>query len=40
VTDVQTWLVEMLKDGKIDELERADIEKKLLPLFEKLLEVI
>lgn len=40
VTDVQTWLVEMLKDGKIDNLERDEIEAKLVPLFDKLMEII
>lgn len=39
-TDIQKWLTDILRDGKIDELERADIEKKLLPVYEKLLEVI
>ena len=40
ITEVQTWLVEMLKDGKIDDIERAEIEERLAPVFDKLLEVI
>ena len=40
ITEVQTWLVEMLKDGKIDDIERAEIEERLVPVFDKLLEVI
>lgn len=39
-TEIQQWLIQILKDGKIDELERADIEKRLQPVFDKLLEVI
>lgn len=40
VTEVQTWIVEMMKDGKIDELEKGEIEARLLPLYEKLMEVL
>lgn len=40
ITEVQTWLVEMFKDGKIDDIERAEIEARLIPVYEKLLEVI
>ncbi len=40
ITEVQTWLVEMFKDGKIDDIERAEIEARLVPVYEKLLEVI
>lgn len=40
ITEVQTWLVEMLKDGKIDDIERSEIEARLVPVYEKLLEVI
>ena len=39
-TEVQKWLTQMLKDGKIDELEKGEIEARLLPLYEKLMEVI
>ena len=39
-TDIQKWLTQMLKDGKIDELEKGEIEARLLPLYEKLMEVI
>lgn len=39
-TEVQKWLTDILKDGKVDELERDDIEKKLLPLYNKLFDVI
>lgn len=39
-TQVQKWLTDILRDGKVDEIERADIEKKLQPVFDKLLEVI
>ena len=40
VTDVQKWLSAMLKDGKIDELEKKEIYDKLLPLYKKLFEII
>ena len=40
VTDVQKWLSPMLKDGKIDELEKKEIYDKLLPLYKKLFELI
>ena len=40
VTDVQKWLSAMLKDGKIDELEKKEIIEKLLPLYKKLFELI
>lgn len=39
-TEVQTWLVDMLKDGKIDKLEEDDIASKLVPLFDKIRETL
>lgn len=39
-TDVQKWLTQMLADGKIDQLEQADISAKLVPLFEKVKEAL
>lgn len=39
-TEVQKWLTQMLTDGKIDDIERAEIEARLLPLYEKLMEVL
>jgi hypothetical protein len=40
ITAVQKWMTEILKDGKVDDLERSEIESKLLPVFNKLLELI
>lgn len=39
-TEVQKWLTEMLKDGKLDSSETSDIAAKLEPLFQKLIEAI
>lgn len=39
-TEVQAWLVAMLKDGKIDKLEEDEIAEKLVPLFEKVRETL
>lgn len=39
-TEIQQWLIQILKDGKIDELEKGEIEARLLPLYEKLMEVL
>lgn len=39
-TEIQRWLIHILKDGKIDELEKGEIEARLLPLYEKLMEVL
>lgn len=40
ITEVQTWLVEMFKDGKVSDIEREDIEKKLTPVYEKFLSLL
>lgn len=40
MTDFQKWLSSMLKDGKIDEIEKKEIYKKILPLFQKILDVL
>lgn len=40
ITEVQKWMTEILKDGKIDDLEKKDIQNAVLPLFQKLFEVI
>jgi len=39
-TEIQRWLIHILKDGKIDELEKGEIKARLLPLYEKLMEVL
>ena len=39
-TDVQKQFTKILADGKIDNLERDEIEARLLPLYEKLMEVL
>lgn len=39
-TDVQKQFTQILADGKIDNLERDEIEAKLVPLFDKLMEII
>ena len=39
-TDVQKQFTKILADGKIDNLERDEIEAKLVPLFDKLMEII
>lgn len=39
-TDIQKWLTQMLADGKIDQLEQADISAKLVPLFDKIREAL
>ena len=39
-TEVQKQLTEILKDGKVDEKERDDIAAMILPLFQKLEELI
>lgn len=39
-TDVQKFVTEILLDGKIDDVEKEDIAKKIEPLMVKLIEII
>lgn len=39
-TDAQKQFTKILADGKIDNLERDEIEAKLVPVFDKLMEII
>lgn len=39
-TEVQKFVTEILLDGKIDNVEKEDIAKKIEPLIEKLIELI
>lgn len=39
-TEIQSFVVELLVDGKIDETEKNEITEKLMPLFAKLRELI
>lgn len=40
VTKIQQQLVDMLADGKLDEVEEGEIAKLLTPLFKKVIELI
>ena len=39
-TEVQKFVTSILLDGKIDDVEKEDIAKKIEPLMEKLIELI
>lgn len=39
-TEIQKFVTSILKDGRIDDLEAAEIKEKLTPLFKKLCEII
>ena len=39
-TEVQKFVTSILLDGKIDDVEKEDIAKKIQPLMEKLIELI
>ena len=39
-TEVQKFVTEILLDGKIDDVEKEDIAKKIEPLMEKMIELI
>ena len=39
-TEVQKFVTSILLDGKIDDVEKEDIAKKIEPLIEKLIELI
>lgn len=39
-TELADWLAKVLQDGTIDEMERDELAKALLPLFEKVVELI
>lgn len=39
-TDVQKFVTEILLDGKIDDIEKEDIAKKIEPVISKLIEII
>lgn len=39
-TEMADWLAKVLQDGKIDEMEKDELAKALLPLFEKVVELI
>lgn len=34
------WATQILKDGKIDKIEEADVQEKLVPLFDYMLSLI
>ena len=39
-TEMADWLAKVLQDGTIDEMEKDELAKALLPLFEKVVELI
>ena len=39
-TEMADWLAKVLQDGAIDEMEKDELAKALLPLFEKVVELI
>lgn len=40
ITEYQKFLTDTLKDGQIDQIEKEQIEKRLLPVMSKLMELI
>lgn len=39
-TEMADWLAKVLEDGTVDEMEKGELAKALLPLFEKVMELI